>query len=568
MNGSRPWLVRLEPWVPLLAVVVCLPALFGGLELDDVLLAARSTDTSAFISSAFTFFGEGQRTAHVAITDLPWWTDPAMRLDLMRPLAAVSHLIDFRLWPNQPWLMHLHSLLWYAALVLGVQRLVTEIGGDRRRATLAALVFGFSQAHAMNVGWLSARNAIIAATLVTLALWLHHRWRTRRSIVAAVAAPCVFGLALLANEGAVAAFGYLVAYAWIMDEGRRPFASLLPIAAVIVIWRVAYGELGYGAVHSGIYLDPSADPLGYGLRTVVNASSMFAARFGIAVLDGLGAVPGATLAAAAVSIPFLLGLAWLAREPLRSDRSTRMWALGMLACGITAGTSVPTDRGLVLIGLGGSALIAELIVRWRVDASRLRRALAWSLIGLHLILAPLLMLVRVQSSAWVHGFAERITQSLPHEAAIEDATVVLLQAPSDLALFYSRAIAEAKGQPFPRHFRWLYAGPAAVELRRIDEHAVELRPERPWLESPLDRMFRRDVDFEVGQRVDLPCMSAEVLEVASGSAEKLPTALRFDFHDERPDCRVVVLRWDAGEYRPFELPPVGGKVVLAPATLP
>jgi hypothetical protein len=45
---------------------------------------------------------------------LPWWSDPTIHIDFARPLTALTHVLDYALWPGTPALRHLHSLLWFA----------------------------------------------------------------------------------------------------------------------------------------------------------------------------------------------------------------------------------------------------------------------------------------------------------------------------------------------------------------------------------------------------------------------------------------------------------------------
>lgn len=567
----RPLWLRAQPWVPVIAMLACLPALANGLELDDLYHAARADDPADFIASAFTFFGEGPRAPHVPPTDLPWWTEPGLRLDLLRPVAALTHLLDYTAWPGLPWLMHLHSILWYGLLVFLLQRLLGALTGDRSRAALGALVFGLAQAHAMDVGWLSARNVVIAGVLVTGALHLHHRFRRDGSTLAAVAAPLLFGLALLANEGAVSAAGYLLAYAIVLDTGRRRLLSLVPYAAVAIAWRVAYELLGYGADGSGMYLDPTTDSAAYAARTVTQAAPMLAARLGLAVIDPLASVPGADLVAFVTAVPFVGGLWWLAREPLRSDPVLRLWGLGMLLSCFTAGTSVPTDRGLLLLGLGGAPFVADLVL-WlrRADATRFQRTVAGVLVALHLVISPLLLPLRVRTSAWVHALAERVADTLPNGPEVAEQTLVLLHAPSDLVMIYGRTLAEHRGQGegFPRRIRWLYTGSSPVAVIGLGPDAFELRTERPWLAAPLDRMFRGDLRFHVGQRFTTPCITAEVAAVERPSPDvALPTAVRFGLHRERAECSIAVMAWSAEGFVPFALPERGAMVELEPAVL-
>lgn len=561
LPGIHRFWPRLQPWVPLLAVLACLPALASGVELDDVFHALHAHEPH-FLRTAFAFFGGAG--AYVPATDLPWWTDPHLELDLLRPVAALTHWLDYTLWPGSPWLMHLHSLLWYGLLVALLQRTYRALGLAPSQAALAALVFGLSQAHAMNVGWLAARNSVMAGAFVTGALLLHHRARARGSLASAVAGPLLFALALLANEGAVAALGYLVAYAWVLDDGRRRFVALVPYVGLVIGWRLAYDALGAGTAHSGIYLEPTATPLAYAARTALHAAPMLAARLGLAVLDPLGSIPGATLALFAAAVPFVAGILWLAREPLRRDRTARALALGMVLACFTAGTTVPTDRGLLLLGVGGSVVVAALIVALRrAGEPRLRRAVGLVLVALHLVISPLLLPLRVRTTAWVHGKVEQAA-ALPRGPEVAGDTVVLLNAPSDLLMLYSRAIAEREAEVFPASVTWLYAGMGAVTITRTGPAAFELAAARPWLAAPLDRMLRADVRFTPGQRFPTPCLTAEIIAV---DESELPTTVGFALHEERPGCRVVVLAWLDGAPRPFTLPEPGASQVLPAAAL-
>ncbi|MCB9714626.1 MAG: hypothetical protein H6712_12240 [Myxococcales bacterium] len=554
-------------WIPLVAMLMCAPALLGGLELDDLFHALHAGDPG-FLGSAFTFYGDGPRPAFVSAADQPWWTEPGMRLDLLRPLAALTHWLDFRLWPGAPWLMHLHSLLWYGLLVALVGRAQRVLGGSPERASLAALLFGLAQIHGMNVGWIAARNSLMGAALVLGALLLHRRWRAEGWGLGALLGPLAFGGALLSNEGAVAGLGLLAAYALVLDGQRSRFVALLPYLILVIAWRVGYETAGYGAAHTGIYLDPATDPLAYGLRTIVNGAVMLAACLGLGVLDGLGALPGATLVAFVGAVPFLALLAWLTRDALRDDPSLRMWTLGAgLSC-VTAGTSVPTDRGLLLMSAATSALLAALVLRAREPAaSRLARVVGRGLLVLHLLLALLLPL-RVGTTRWIHGRVEAIADALagpPGSPAIAEQTVVLLNAPSDLVMLYSRAIAQRDGRPFPARVEYLYAGAGELTVHRATEHTLELESTRPWLVAPLDRMLRSDLAFAPGQRFERPCLTAEIVAT---SPDSLPTRVRVDLHVQRPGCRLRAMIWRGEVPEPAELPALGSSMVLAPITVP
>lgn len=559
------WIVRHPKLVPVLAVVLCAPALLGGHELDDLFFALHA-DEPGFIGSAFTFFGEGPRPAHVGAADLPWWTQPGMRLDLLRPLAAATHLLDHRLWPNAGWAMHLHSLFWYGLLLALLHRAYRAFGGEPRGAVLAALVFGLSQAHAMNVGWVAARNSLMGAVLVLVVLLLHRKWRCEGWTAGSVLAPLAFAAALLCNEGTVASVGYLAAFALLLDQGRHRFTALLPYVAIVIAWRAFYGDAGYGAAATGIYLEPLADPVAYVGRTMVHATAMLAARLGIAVLDGLGAVPGGYSMAFVAGLPFVAGLGWLLRKRLRTDRTLAMWGLGtVLACG-TAGTSVPTDRGLLILGIGGCVLIAELLL-WtrREGASRGERIVGRVLLVMHLVISPLIMPLRVMTTPMLQSRIDEISAAFPDEPGVQQRTVILLNAPSDLVMFYSRAQAQLQGRGFPGRVSYLYAGTGGLDVKSIEPHVLEVTADRPWLATPLDRMFRADATFEQGQSIQAPCLTASILEV---DEQELPRRIRFEVHAQREGCSPIYMAWTGKVPQLVELPEPGASMRLDPVSLP
>lgn len=546
-------------------MAACATALLGGLELDDLFHAVHAHEPG-FLGSAFTFFGEGPRPAHVGPVDLPWWTEPGMRLDLFRPLAALTHWVDHRAFAGAPWVMHAHSLLWYGVLVALVHRALRAFGTEPRAAALGTLIFGLSQAHAMNVGWVAARNSLMGATFVVLTLWLHRRWRAGSWSAGGVLAPLSFAAALLSNEGAIAGAGYLLAYALVLDDRRHRFTALLPYVVIAIGWRAWYGAAQYGAQHTGIYLEPFADPIAYVGRTLLHGTAMLAARLGIAGLDGLGAVPGAYVVAFALGLPLLAAVTWVLRVRLRESRSLRAWALGMVLACATAGTSVPTDRGLLLVGIGGCVVLAELIL-WcrRPAARRLERGLGWTAIALHLVLSPLLLPLRVLTTPLLQSRIDEIGASFPDEPGVERRAVILLNAPTDLVMFYSRVAALREGRPFAGRLSYLYAGAGELTVTRVEPDVLEIVTDRAWLQAPLDRMFRADARFSVGERHPGPCVTAEVVEV---DERRLPIRVRFSVHAERPGCAPIFMAWRGKTPAPIALPEVGASLRLEPVRLP
>jgi hypothetical protein len=110
---------------------------------------------------------------------LPWWTTPDLRIAFFRPLAALTHWLDYRLWPDSAPLMHAHSLLWAALCVaagtLLYRRLVAP--DSPMVAGVAAYLFAIDSARGGAMSSLAIRNALIALFFGVLTVLAHVRWR-------------------------------------------------------------------------------------------------------------------------------------------------------------------------------------------------------------------------------------------------------------------------------------------------------------------------------------------------------------------------------------------------------
>ena len=137
-----------------LAIALTLPSLWSGLAADDYIHAAMLRHRPGFTTEPlglFTFVRAGD-VATAGRIALPWWSSPDLQIAFWRPVSAVTHVLDYALWPDVPWLMHAHSVLWYAAAVLLAGRLFQRARrrldlrprrpGMRRRSD-ARLVGGF-----------------------------------------------------------------------------------------------------------------------------------------------------------------------------------------------------------------------------------------------------------------------------------------------------------------------------------------------------------------------------------------------------------------------------------------
>ena len=193
---------------------------------------------------------------------LPWWSHDDLRANFFRPVSALTHMLDYRLWPEQIWLHHIHSAFWGVLACFAVRRLYRQAGMALWPLALAVFFFAVDEAHTLPIAWLANRNILIALCFGTVAIGQYIQWRQGNGPVVW----CLLNLlmSLLAAEGGISAFGYMLAWSLVYEKGwRKPAVALLPIVSLIAIWRTIYSTLGYGEWGTGIYADPISDPVGF-----------------------------------------------------------------------------------------------------------------------------------------------------------------------------------------------------------------------------------------------------------------------------------------------------------------
>jgi hypothetical protein len=256
-------------------VVLVLPSVKAGLIADDyhhkILMTggdkrARILDSP---SDMFRFFdGDVERLSQLVDYGLiPWWTylSEDFKGAFWRPLPSATHWFDYVLWPNIPELMHVHSILWYALLVLLTGLMYRRFMGAGWVAGLAVMLFAIDDAHGMPAGFLCNRNALMATVFGILAIRVHDLWRKEKRWAGLVVGPLFFAASLLSAEFGISTCAYIAAYALFIDKGKwqRRAMSLAPYVVVVIVWRLLWTHLGYGISEVGGYIDPAREPLRY-----------------------------------------------------------------------------------------------------------------------------------------------------------------------------------------------------------------------------------------------------------------------------------------------------------------
>ncbi|MCF6284112.1 MAG: hypothetical protein L3K26_02845, partial [Candidatus Hydrogenedentes bacterium] len=561
-------------WIVLLAFCLTIPSLFVGFATDDHNLRAvfqgypGMEEVEQAPWDAFRFhFSEDAETRQTRMDRglLPWWTGTETHTAFMRPLSSLSHWLDYALFGDVAWPMHLHSMLLFAGLLLLVGALYRNLMAPGVVAVLALLLYGIDDARGLPVGWLSARNSLLTAIFGILTLYCHDRFRRDGrawGLPAGLAALCV---GLLCGEAAVSIGGYLFAYALFMDPGkfRRGFLSLLPYGAVVVLWRIVYQHLGYGAYGSGAYVNPTDEPLLFLYRIAERLPLLFFGAFGLPDCTFYNFLPAPWNAVyygvAVVFVAIVLCVLW---PQLKSDSTSRFWLLGMTLSALPACLTSPQDRMLMFPALGGMALIATFFSRMlsqdnkRATLPRYQRMMATFWTGAHLVLAPVLLLVTSYMLAFLEDAGREAFQNLPQEDTIADETLVLVHTMNDLMGVGTPILRSSLRQPVPKHTYMLSAGNQAIAVERTDEHTLVLRPEGGYLLPTWAELFRSAElePFAAGDTVGLDGLMVTVLEV---QADGRPAAVQFRFDAPLGDEGLRWYFWGGRMFEPFQVPAIG-----------
>jgi hypothetical protein len=265
----------------------------------------------------------------------------------------------------------------------------------------------------------------------------------------------------------------------------------------------------------------------------------------------------------------VLGVLLFATAPLlRRDRLARFWALGMLLATVPVSATVPGDRLLTFPGIGAAGLLAQFWAFvfgapdapagrwWRVPA----RAVAWSLVAVHAMIAPALLPLRAGNPLGPWWVEQRLYVRPDWDAPLEGRTVVVVNAPSPMHANLLVLRRELEGRSVPRRIRTLAPAMPAVTVRRLDERTLAIRPRGGYLRFALDRVFRSERrELALGEQVKLTGMTVTVTALTADGRPDEAT-FRFDEPLESPSLVWLCFRGDG--FEPFTPPAVGREVEI------
>jgi hypothetical protein len=568
---------RLALVLAVLAALLVVNTVTFGLQSDDlfhrqILLGnGRWSHLLASPWDMFTFMsGDPARMAPLIDDGIwPWWTDLTARLAFFRPVAALTHIIDYALFPSSPELMHAHSIAWFAALVAMATVTYRRIlGGLTWPAGLAAVFYAFDHTHGMPVAWVANRNALIAAFFGLAALVAHVRAydaREKPSWLARAGAPVLLLLALYAGESALAAVVYLVAYELVLSERswRESLRVLAPCGLALVAWAVPY-KLGHYGASFAIYTDPFRDPGVFVGAVFTRWPLLMASEVGWIVPDFYVITPVAQRWILVLLAYVVVALVLFAcRDVLRRRKEARFFALAAAVSVLPSCSAFPSSRLLLLPGFGllGFAAVAvgeawETPARLGHKAALPLRIFAmWNFVT-HVFLGP----PSIQTTTPILRNAGKVVDSflasVGNDPALASQRLVVVNAAEPINTAYLLLELVDRHRVAPRAVLGMAPGFLAMDVQRKDASTLTVRTDGP-LDYLLVNSLTHEVKLTMGKVIQLSDVRIEITHVLpDGNADGAD--FRFAKPLEDPSLRFV--RWEKTKLVPFALPPLGETV--------
>ena len=567
-------------WIGAIAVVVTISSLTGGLISDDYhhcLVMKDPDNPDQFLQSKYDLFRFMASSEHNSyLTDrgvLPWWTDTSIKGGFWRPVTSMTHLLDYTLWPNTPALMHAQSILWYALLCVTVTVFYRKIIPGGWVAGFAALLYAISETHAIPVGFLSNRNALLAAFFGVLTLIAHDNWRKHKNKVAAITAPIFLFLSLLSAEAGISTCAYLAAYMFFLDDSKwhKRIFSMLPYVAVVILWRIAWSYLDYGGANVGIYVDPINEPIRYIKRLPAFIAFFLTGQFTLLPSVSYIFMYPATLRTVTRCATIFLTILLLVLLPLlRRGRTSRFFAAGMLLSLLPLCAAFPCNRMLIFTSIGALGLIGQLIATvfsktCRIQTIRLWRipavVLATVMLIIHLFLSPVVLALHSAMPIGPDTSQKILGQPPFTDPDIAECDLVIVNPPDTLPCCYIPLILQCQDRPIPKNLRILTSSILQpVTIHRSDKYSLIVQPKHGFMAWAFDQLFRRPENgFRIGEKVELTGVTVEITEL---TGDGRPAAAAFTFDVPLEDETLRWLQWKNWHFEPFVPPDVGETVVL------
>lgn len=575
----------------LITLAVTLPAVNDGLSRDDfyhrnyllgnATLPTESNTTAPKLlevtQTLFSFFN-GDKNANLTegkrLGWIPWWASSQLKIDFWRPIAAVSHWIDYKLWPDHPSLMHLHNIFWYLALATCVSVLFVKLGIKSSTLLLGTGLYALDASHSEAVAWIANRNILISTTfgLLSLTFLLNHL-SPKRNPLFLIASLIFLILALLSAEGGIAILPFMI-LATLMHENasiKNRFLIIISIVLIFVSWQIAYRAAGYGASHSGVYLDPIKEARSFLENGLIQWPILLMDQ--ITGLESLQILlsDSALKIQAIIAYVFCIVFFVLLLPMIRQSRLAVFFLLTGCAALIPAGTTILTGGRLMFFaGISLTGLMALYIDGLFRNALWVPNHRGYKITAKLLVALLLLSQVSANGFIWYNQVSSKLGKNeevkiskytdFSHLSYTHKSTIVYLNPPLAFDMMYVPDKLKALGKPIPKEISILASGISSLKITRKSENVITIECELN--DCPLDArsevgrdgkpatlangMQRLDTFFSASDAAVLDSTSHNQMriQIIKRHANGLPKEIEYQFIHNLSDTNYVLVYWD------------------------
>jgi hypothetical protein len=438
-----------------------------------------------------------------------------------------------------------------------------------------------------------------------LGVLAHVRGRRRGKRVLIFVSSLCFCVALGTGEWAFPLLGYVLAYELFAERGplRERVLALLPSALPGLIFLATRALFGYGALRSGVYIDPVTEPTTFFFAACQRIPVFFADLFFSVPANwwGLGTpwrdrllawqvfspeiwlrLPSWRFWHVVIGVVAMLATFFTLRAGLRDRapeerREIRWMLIGALISLVPMVASFPTSR-LVLPASVAACAAAALVISSSVERFRRHWPATRSRALASLSIAALVCYFQVWEAGRtsyvetrVANYAYGSVREWLLDAEIDDARIskqrmILVNSVEHTSTIFGPFVRWFYGHPMPRS-AWVLSGtPHAHDLYRPAPNVLEMQVlGGTMLTSDLETLYRDDrFPFRPGETIRLDGMTVQILRMLWGK----PQSVRFVFDKNIDDPSYLFLYSTAEGLVRARLPEVGVRVRYRKAAFP
>lgn len=528
-------------------ILIYVPSLFTGFNWDDFFYYSRMEQLQGqnkiIDFTSYHVFSGIPEEMKVLKTEgyMPWFTEDNLHVKMFRYLPAILFSVDYNLFKKNIELYHLHSLLWWALILIFLYKTVAFLT-DKKMAFVALVLFICSDINSMSVSWLSGRHLLVSLALGIISFYFYITGRQQHSRKRIIACYTILLLGLFTSESILGIFSYFLMYELFLNKDalKKRFLYVLGLITLGLSYLVMYKILGYGVSNSYFYLNPFKNPI----RFLTNAPQFLITNSGGLIsgapIDQWFFAPSSQLwlilSGLISTAAFIFILSRLYKTVSAETKKILLFAgVGCLLAMAPILASLPNRRTLVYANVGFCILVTSLFIHFfkRVSGSNKKNeifsgVMFFLIIGVHVLYLGF-NTFQTQIDLYHASLSMKKLVQSPDLAIANPETknVVVLLAPNP-TIEYVPIAYQFYNQTNFKSWHFLSLSPLQHQFTKVSDTKLSMKIlDGEMLTSASEIMYRGpDQPYHVKDRIDLGIATAEVMQMGPHQA---PTQIDFDF---------------------------------------